>query len=61
MSDFLSVVSQSFDEDEGRDSPLLCHPSALRGPARMSGEGNHGNQPAQRIGVEKHRWDTLQI
>lgn len=61
MSDFLSAASQSFEEDEGRDPPHLRRPSALRGPARMSGEGNHGNRPAQRTGVEKHRWDTLQI
>ncbi|XP_056913726.1 oxysterol-binding protein-related protein 1-like isoform X2 [Takifugu flavidus] len=55
VSDFLSIASQSFEEDEGRESPLLCHPSALRAPSRMSGEGNHGNQPTQRIGDEKHR------
>uniref|UniRef100_H2RXS5 Oxysterol-binding protein n=1 Tax=Takifugu rubripes TaxID=31033 RepID=H2RXS5_TAKRU len=55
VSDFLSIASQSFEEDEGRDSPLLCHPSALRAPSRMSGEGNHGNQPTQRTGDEKHR------
>lgn len=61
VSGFLSVASQSCEEDEGRDSPLLCHPSVLRGPTGMSGEGNHGNQPAQRTGVEKHRWGTLQI
>lgn len=60
VSGFLSVASQSCEEDEGRDAPLLCHPSALRGPTGMSGEGNHGNQPAQYIGVKKHRWDTLQ-
>ncbi|KAL6104605.1 osbpl1a [Pungitius sinensis] len=50
VSGFLSVA-----EDEGRDTPLLssqCHPSALGGPAGMSGEGNHGNQ---HNGVEKHR------
>uniref|UniRef100_A0A671YTQ6 Oxysterol-binding protein n=1 Tax=Sparus aurata TaxID=8175 RepID=A0A671YTQ6_SPAAU len=33
----------------------LCHPSALRGPTGMSGEGDHGNQPAQYNGVKKHR------
>lgn len=59
VSSFLSIASQSCEEDEGRDAPLLCHPSALRGPTRMSGEGNHGNQPAQYIGVKKHRCDTL--
>ncbi|CAJ1072335.1 oxysterol-binding protein-related protein 1-like isoform X1 [Xyrichtys novacula] len=58
VSGFLSVASRSFEEDEGRDAPLLtslCHPSALRGPSGMSGEGSHGNQPAQCNGVEKHR------
>uniref|UniRef100_H3DCN8 Oxysterol-binding protein n=1 Tax=Tetraodon nigroviridis TaxID=99883 RepID=H3DCN8_TETNG len=55
VSGFLSVASQSCEEDEGRDSPLLYQPSALRGPTRMSGEGNHGNQPAQYSGVKKHR------
>ncbi|KAM3605070.1 uncharacterized protein V6R79_020099 [Siganus canaliculatus] len=54
VSGFLSVASHSFDEDEGRDTPLLQHPSALRGPTGMSGEGGHGNQPAQYNGV-KHR------
>ncbi|KAI3374923.1 hypothetical protein L3Q82_021455 [Scortum barcoo] len=58
VSGFLSVASHSCEEDEGRDAPLLSslrHPSALRGPAGMSGEGNHGNRPAQCNGVEKHR------
>nr|XP_033491999.1 oxysterol-binding protein-related protein 1-like isoform X1 [Epinephelus lanceolatus]XP_033492000.1 oxysterol-binding protein-related protein 1-like isoform X1 [Epinephelus lanceolatus] len=58
VSGFLSVASHSCEEDEGRDTPLLSslrHPSALRGPAGMSGEGNHGNQPAQHNGVKKHR------
>ncbi|XP_031150050.1 oxysterol-binding protein-related protein 1 isoform X1 [Sander lucioperca] len=58
VSGFLSVASQSCEEDEGQDNPLLSilrHPSALRGPTGMSGEGNHGNQPAQYNGVEKHR------
>lgn len=64
VSGFLSVASHSCEEDEGRDTPLLSslrHPSALRGPAGMSGEGNHGNQPAQHNGVKKHRWDMLQL
>ncbi|XP_035527412.1 oxysterol-binding protein-related protein 1-like isoform X2 [Morone saxatilis] len=58
VSGFLSVASQSCEEDEGRDTPLLSslrHPSALRGPTGMSGEGDHGNQPAQYNGVKKHR------
>uniref|UniRef100_A0A3Q3XFH8 Oxysterol-binding protein n=1 Tax=Mola mola TaxID=94237 RepID=A0A3Q3XFH8_MOLML len=55
VSDFLSVASHSFEEDEGRDTPLLHHPSVLRGPTGMSGEGDHGNQPAQYNGVQKHR------
>ncbi|XP_028987323.1 oxysterol-binding protein-related protein 1 isoform X2 [Betta splendens] len=64
VSGFLSVASLSCDEDEGRDAPLLSsssssssrrHPSALGGPAGMSGEGNHGNQSSQHNGVRKHR------
>ncbi|XP_074507458.1 oxysterol-binding protein-related protein 1-like isoform X1 [Sebastes fasciatus] len=58
VSGFLSLASYSCEEDEGRDTPLrssLRHPSALRGPTGMSGEGNHGNQPAQHNGVKKHR------
>uniref|UniRef100_A0A4W6DBY4 Oxysterol-binding protein n=1 Tax=Lates calcarifer TaxID=8187 RepID=A0A4W6DBY4_LATCA len=58
VSGFLSVASHSCEEDEGRDTPLLSslrHPSVLRGPTGMSGEGNHGNQPAQYNGVKKHR------
>ncbi|KAM9350210.1 oxysterol-binding protein-related protein 1-like isoform 2-T2 [Symphorus nematophorus] len=58
VSGFLSVASYSCEEDEGRDTPLLSslrHPSALRGPTGMSGEGDHGNQPAQYNGVKKHR------
>ncbi|XP_069548131.1 oxysterol-binding protein-related protein 2-like isoform X1 [Brachyistius frenatus] len=58
VSGFLSVASHSCEEDEGRDTPLhnsLCHPAAHRGPTGMSGEGNHGNQPAQHNGVKKHR------
>ncbi|XP_059200211.1 oxysterol-binding protein-related protein 1-like isoform X2 [Centropristis striata] len=58
VSGFLSVASYSCEEDEGRDAPLLSslrHPSAPRGPTGMSGEGNHGNQPAQHNGVKKHR------
>ncbi|XP_044076023.1 oxysterol-binding protein-related protein 1-like isoform X2 [Siniperca chuatsi] len=58
VSGFLSVASHSCEEDEGRDTPLLSslrHPRALRGPTGMSGEGNHGNQPAQCNGVKKHR------
>ncbi|XP_016898081.1 oxysterol-binding protein-related protein 1-like isoform X2 [Cynoglossus semilaevis] len=58
VSGFLSVASYSCEEDEGRDAPLHSnrrHPSALRGPTGMSGECNHGNQPAQHNGVEKHR------
>ncbi|XP_070700711.1 oxysterol-binding protein-related protein 1-like [Pempheris klunzingeri] len=58
VSGFLSVTSHSCEEDEGRDAPLLSnlrHPSALRGTTGMSGEGNHGNQPAQHNGVKKHR------
>lgn len=64
VSGFLSVTSQSCEEDEGRDTPLLSslrHPSELRGPTGMSGEGNHGNQSAQYNGVKKHRWDMLQL
>lgn len=64
VSGFLSVASHSCEEDEGRDTPLLSslrHPSVLRGPTGMSGEGNHGNQPAQYNGVKKHRWDMLQL
>ncbi|XP_068427098.1 oxysterol-binding protein-related protein 1-like [Clinocottus analis] len=55
VSGFLSVASQSCEEDEGRDAPLLSslrHPSALGGPTGMSGEGNHANQ---HNGVKKHR------
>ncbi|CAN9502835.1 unnamed protein product [Ophioblennius macclurei] len=55
VSGFLSVASRSFEEDEGRDAPLLLHPSEHRGPAGMSGEGDHGNAPAQHNGVKKHR------
>ncbi|XP_033960293.1 oxysterol-binding protein-related protein 1-like [Pseudochaenichthys georgianus] len=58
VSGFLSVASPSCEEDEGRDAPLrssLHRPSALRGPTGMSGEGNHGNQPAQQNGVENQR------
>ncbi|KAL3055214.1 hypothetical protein OYC64_017997 [Pagothenia borchgrevinki] len=58
VSGFLSVASPSCEEDEGRDAPLrssLRRPSALRGPTGMSGEGNHGNQPAQQNGVENQR------
>ncbi|XP_071773109.1 oxysterol-binding protein-related protein 1-like isoform X1 [Centroberyx gerrardi] len=58
VSGFLSVASHSCEEDEGRDTPLfssLRHPSTLRGPTGMSGEGNHGNQPAQCNGVKQHR------
>ncbi|KAM7379374.1 hypothetical protein PAMP_004932 [Pampus punctatissimus] len=58
VSGFLSVASHSCEEDEGRETPLLsslCHPSALRGPTGMSGEGNHDNQTAQHNGVKKHR------
>uniref|UniRef100_A0AAQ5ZVU4 Oxysterol-binding protein n=1 Tax=Amphiprion ocellaris TaxID=80972 RepID=A0AAQ5ZVU4_AMPOC len=56
VSGFLSVASHSCEEDEGSDTPLLNslrHPSAHRGPTGMSGEGNHGNQPAQHNGVKK--------
>ncbi|KAK5919585.1 hypothetical protein CgunFtcFv8_023461 [Champsocephalus gunnari] len=58
VSGFLSVASPSCEEDEGRNAPLrssLHRPSALRGPTGMSGEGNHGNQPAQQNGVENQR------
>ncbi|KAG8014410.1 Oxysterol-binding protein-related protein 1 [Nibea albiflora] len=58
VSGFLSVASHSCEEDEGRDAPLLSslrHPNALRGPTGMSGEGDHGNQPAQYNGVKQHR------
>ncbi|XP_023282967.1 oxysterol-binding protein-related protein 1-like [Seriola lalandi dorsalis] len=58
VSGFLSVASHSCEEDEGRDTPLrssLRHSNAHRGPTGMSGEGNHGNQPAQYNGVKKHR------
>uniref|UniRef100_A0A3P9M5M2 Oxysterol-binding protein n=1 Tax=Oryzias latipes TaxID=8090 RepID=A0A3P9M5M2_ORYLA len=58
VSGFLSVASFSYDEDEGRDSPLfnsLSHPSAHGGAAGMSDEGNQGNRPAQYNGVKKHR------
>ncbi|XP_027146083.1 oxysterol-binding protein-related protein 1 isoform X1 [Larimichthys crocea] len=58
VSGFLSVASHSCEEDEGRDAPLLSslrHPNALRGPTGMSGEGDHGNEPAQYNGVKKHR------
>ncbi|KAK1879634.1 Oxysterol-binding protein-related protein 1 [Dissostichus eleginoides] len=58
VSGFLSVASPSCEEDEGRDAPLrssLRRPSALGGPTGMSGEGNHGNQPAQQNGVENQR------
>ncbi|TKS79791.1 Oxysterol-binding protein-related protein 1 [Collichthys lucidus] len=57
VSGFLSVASHSCEEDEGRDAPLLSslrHPNALRGPTGMSGEGDHGNEPAQYNGVKKH-------
>lgn len=62
VSGFLSVASHSCEEDEGRDTPLLSslrHPGALRGATGMSGEGNHGNPPAQYNGVKKHRWDIF--
>uniref|UniRef100_A0A668ALM4 Oxysterol-binding protein n=1 Tax=Myripristis murdjan TaxID=586833 RepID=A0A668ALM4_9TELE len=58
VSGFLSVASHSCEEDEGRDTPLsssLRCPSTLRGPTGMSGEGSHGNQPAQCNGVKKRR------
>ncbi|XP_076000601.1 oxysterol-binding protein-related protein 1-like isoform X2 [Genypterus blacodes] len=59
VSGFLSVASHSCEEDEGRDTPLPSslshHRSALRGPAGMSGEGNHDNPPAQSNGVKQHR------
>ncbi|XP_061588327.1 oxysterol-binding protein-related protein 1-like [Cololabis saira] len=56
VSGFLSVAS--YEEDEGRDTSLLKslrHPHAHRGAAGMSGEDNHGNQPAQCNGVKKRR------
>ncbi|KAM6918580.1 oxysterol-binding protein-related protein 1-like [Xenentodon cancila] len=56
VSGFLSVAS--YEEDEGRETPLLNslrHPRAHRGAAGMSGEGNHGNQPALCNGVKKRR------
>lgn len=56
VSGFLSVASHSCEEDEGRDTPLPYHLSALRGPTGMSGEGDHGNRPAHYNGVKKHRW-----
>jgi len=58
VSGFLSVASYSWEEDEGRDTPILnslCHPNTHRGAAGMSGEGNHGNKPAQYNGLQKHR------
>ncbi|XP_055084380.1 oxysterol-binding protein-related protein 1-like isoform X3 [Periophthalmus magnuspinnatus] len=62
VSGFLSVASRSFEEDEGRDAPLLSssssslrHPSALAGPTGMSGEGNHGNSADQHNGIKQHR------
>ncbi|XP_072297644.1 oxysterol-binding protein-related protein 1-like isoform X2 [Eucyclogobius newberryi] len=68
VSGFLSVASRSFEEDEGRDAPILSsssssstssslhrHPSALTGPSGMSGEGNHGNPAAQHNGIKQHR------
>ncbi|XP_047224593.1 oxysterol-binding protein-related protein 1-like isoform X2 [Girardinichthys multiradiatus] len=57
VSDFLSVASYSWEEDEGRDAPLqnsLHQPSAHTGAAGMSGECNDGNKAAQHSGV-KHR------
>lgn len=59
VSSFLSVASHSYDEDEGKDTSLLRHHSALRRPTGMSGEGDHGNQPSQYNGVKKYRWDML--
>lgn len=59
VSGFLSVASHSCEEDEGRDTPLPYHLSALRGPTGMSGEGDHGNQPTHYNGVKKHRWDMM--
>lgn len=59
VSGFLSVASNSYEEDEGKDASLLqCH-SAPGGPSGMSGEGGHGNQAAQHNGVEAHRWAVL--
>uniref|UniRef100_A0A3Q2PN88 Oxysterol-binding protein n=1 Tax=Fundulus heteroclitus TaxID=8078 RepID=A0A3Q2PN88_FUNHE len=58
VSGFLSVASCSWEEDEGRHTPLpnsLHHPSGHRGAAGMSGEGNDGNKDAQHNGVRKHR------
>lgn len=55
VSGFLSVASRSFEEDAPVLSSSLHHPSTLRGPTGMSGEGNHGNQPAQHNGVKQHR------
>nr|XP_057923605.1 oxysterol-binding protein-related protein 1-like isoform X2 [Doryrhamphus excisus] len=55
VSGFLSVASNSWEEDEVSDAPLLsslCHPSTLRGAAGMSGEGNQGNQ---NNAAKKHR------
>ncbi|XP_038159723.1 oxysterol-binding protein-related protein 1 isoform X1 [Cyprinodon tularosa] len=57
VSGFLSVASYSWDEDEGRDTPLqnsLHHPSAHRWAVGMSGEGNDGNKAARHNG-RKHR------
>lgn len=59
VSGFLSVASYSCEEDEGKDASLLQRHSAPGGPSGMSGEGDHGNQAAQRNGVEAHRWAAL--
>ncbi|XP_068614945.1 oxysterol-binding protein-related protein 2-like [Brachionichthys hirsutus] len=50
----LEMLSKQ-EEDEGRDTQLLCHPSTHGGPSGMSGEGDHGNQLPQYNGVKTHR------
>ncbi|CAL8279905.1 unnamed protein product [Lota lota] len=57
LSGFLSVASHSYEEDEGRDTPLFrsLHRRPTRDPKAMSGDGDHGNQEAQCNGVKKHR------
>ena len=62
LSGFLSVASHSYEEDEGRDTPLFRSLRRRRRrrptgePRAMSGDGDHGNQAAQCNGVKKYRW-----
>ncbi|KAJ3594788.1 hypothetical protein NHX12_004094, partial [Muraenolepis orangiensis] len=58
LSGFLSVASRSYEEDEGRDTPLFrsLRRRPTREPGAMSEAGDHGDQAAHCNGVvKKHR------